>query len=110
MLCVTIRLVTWTRINLDDEALEQARQRLGTRSKVETVDTALRLEGETGPQPRCRYVPTRDLQEAMRDQPPLSFEELRADADSAVDDTLESEEAHLDELFDNAPDSVWHTR
>lgn len=102
--------MTQTQINLDDAALEQAKRQLGTRSKVDTVNTALRVAAELGPRPRQRYVPTRELKAALAELPDVSFDELRADADMASDDSLEAEEGHLDELLNTATDPIWHTR
>ncbi|MDR7303347.1 type II toxin-antitoxin system VapB family antitoxin [Haloactinomyces albus] len=102
-----------TQINLDDEALEQAKERLGTHSKVDTVNTALRLAAEVGPRPRRRYVPTRELKAALAELPNVGFDEfdeLRAEADTASDDGLEAEEAHLGALLANTTDPAWHTR
>ncbi|RCW45792.1 hypothetical protein DFQ14_10293 [Halopolyspora algeriensis] len=99
-----------TQIDLDDEALERARAALGTQSKVDTVNTALRLAAEVGPRPRRRYVPARELKAALADLPDVDIEDLRADADRSGDDSFETEETHLEELFNNAADSVWHTR
>ncbi len=67
------------------------------------------MAAEAGPRPRQRYVPAAELQSALAERPAVSFEDLRADADAVADDSLESEERHLDELFGSTSDPTWAT-